>query len=92
VDLPADRPLHELGFDSLMATELKNALLADGIDAPLGRLLGGPSVEEIAEMVRPAATADVHGPDAPDASTALWWTHVAAGLVAFALGLLVARC
>lgn len=91
--LPLEQPLMELGFDSLMATELKNALLADGLDVPLGRLLGGPSVEEIAIMVEarqaaaepppPAAPTDL--PDAPppadDLPSWMIWSHLAAALV-----------
>lgn len=89
--LPTDRRLHDVGYDSLMATELKNLLLADGVDAPMGRLLGGPSVDEIVEMVAPRA------PGPPPAATAspaavLVWTHVAAGIVAFGLGVLWSAC
>jgi acyl transferase domain-containing protein/aryl carrier-like protein len=49
-DIDPQQPLMELGFDSLMATELNNALVAEGIDVPLGRLLGGPSLEELQIM------------------------------------------
>jgi aryl carrier-like protein len=88
--LPPTLQLADLGFDSLMATELKTALLADGLDVPLGRLLGGPSLEELAMMVvarLPAADAEAtamasasaHIDDEPDRT--LIWTHLAAVLV-----------
>ncbi|MEZ4237182.1 MAG: beta-ketoacyl reductase [Myxococcota bacterium] len=85
--LPEDQLLADLGFDSLMATELKATLLADGLDVPLGRLLGGPSVAELANMVvarlpdAPAALeAAEEGPDG-----LLLWTHLAAVIVGIGL-------
>ncbi len=91
--LALDRPLHDFGFDSLIATELKNSLLTDGIDVPMGRLLGGPSVQELADMVRPqqsrSATATSNENDVPHA---LWWTHVAAILVGLGAGVLIGSC
>jgi acyl carrier protein len=85
--------LSDLGFDSLMATELKTALLADGLDVPLGRLLGGPSLEELANMVvarlpaperaAPVAASERAAADGPDGT--LFWTHLAALLVGIGL-------
>jgi len=78
-------PLAERGFDSLMATELKAALLSDGIDVPLGRLLGGPSPDEIAAM---AVARRGEIPDAPPGPSDVWillWTHAAVAVVAAAL-------
>ncbi|MCA9493435.1 MAG: KR domain-containing protein, partial [Myxococcales bacterium] len=90
--LPPDVPLADLGFDSLMATELKAGLLAEGVDVPLGRLLAGPSVEELARMAGaraevadpvPAVDAEAASEEGPD--RLLWWTHLAAVVVGIAL-------
>ncbi|MBX2799665.1 MAG: SDR family NAD(P)-dependent oxidoreductase [Myxococcales bacterium] len=83
--------LADKGLDSLMATELKAALLADGLDVPLGRLLGGPSVEEIAVMIEGRVATEAQPVSPPsDAgaglpSRVLAWTHLAAVLVGIAL-------
>jgi hypothetical protein len=83
--LATDVPLAERGFDSLMATELKSALLADGVDVPLGRLLGGPSPDEITAMAV-ARRADVPDlPQGPSDLRLLLWTHAAVAVVAAAL-------
>ncbi|NCG18265.1 MAG: SDR family NAD(P)-dependent oxidoreductase, partial [Rhodobacterales bacterium] len=65
-DTPLDpmQPLLDLGFDSLMATELNQALLKEGIELPVGRLLGGPSIDELvtmalARMAPPPSTKEV---------------------------------
>ncbi|HYN20124.1 MAG TPA: condensation domain-containing protein, partial [Thermoanaerobaculia bacterium] len=48
----SDSHLSELGFDSLMAAELKNALEEEqGISLPLAVLLDGPTLEELARVV-----------------------------------------
>ncbi|MCB9698932.1 MAG: acyltransferase domain-containing protein [Alphaproteobacteria bacterium] len=90
--LPPDLPLADLGFDSLMATELKAGLLAEGVDVPLGRLLAGPSVEELARMAgartsvpEPPAAAEAVEAGEPAPDRLLWWTHLAAVVVGIAL-------
>lgn len=88
--LPEGQPLADLGFDSLMATELKQRLLQEGVDLPLGRILSGPSVAEMVEMATARAAPAPHA--APDAAPAdehpdalWWWTHLAAVIVGIAL-------
>jgi acyl transferase domain-containing protein/acyl carrier protein len=91
--LPVEQPLSDLGFDSLMATELKSVLLTDELDVPLGRLLGGPSLEELALM----AAARMPQPQEPQMQQlvtpssgegpelTLLWTHLAALIVGIGL-------
>ena len=80
-----------------MATELKSALLDDGLDVPMGRLLGGPSLEELSIMAlarldlggapEPAAAAPGSPPvPAPPSGppAVLLWTHLAAVIVGIA--------
>ncbi len=51
-DLPLDVPLLELGFDSLMAVELRTWLHnALGIDVPTMKIMRGPTVRQLAELV-----------------------------------------
>jgi acyl transferase domain-containing protein/nucleoside-diphosphate-sugar epimerase/acyl carrier protein len=88
--VPMDRPLIELGFDSLMATELKNVLLADGVDVPLGRLLGGPSLDELVAMTLPRmapapSPADALADDDGDVPAWMVWSHLAAAIVGAAV-------
>ncbi len=50
--LDQDQPLDRLGFDSLMAIELKNSLQRSlGVDLPIVNFLEGPSVVELGEQV-----------------------------------------
>ncbi len=50
--LPPDRPLTELGLDSLVGTELKNHCRAElGTDLPLERLLTGASLDDLVELL-----------------------------------------
>ncbi len=98
--LAAETPLMELGFDSLMATELKRFLQDDGIDVPLGRLLGGPSIEELVIMAQARAQETVQTPvlERPEREEApvveaedgklpahLIWSHLAAGILGIAI-------
>jgi phthiocerol/phenolphthiocerol synthesis type-I polyketide synthase D len=46
--LDATAPLSSLGFDSLMAVQLKNRVQLDlAVEIPLAQLLCGPTVEEL---------------------------------------------
>jgi malonyl CoA-acyl carrier protein transacylase/aryl carrier-like protein len=92
--LPIDAPLLEFGFDSLMATELRTTLLQAGVDVPLGRLLGGPSIEELLIMARARQAPQDRdaSPETPeDMPSFLIWSHAAAAIVgaAIATGLFV---
>ncbi len=47
-----DTPLTSLGLDSLMAVELMNRIEGDiGLSVPMGKVLAGPSVRELAEIM-----------------------------------------
>jgi aryl carrier-like protein len=84
--LPVGAPLADFGFDSLMATELAGVLAKDGLSVPIGRLLAGPSLEEIANMVAARAPAPVAAPAAAEgADRTLLWTHLAAVIVGIGL-------
>ena len=51
--LNPDQPLNTLGIDSLMAIELKNTIEARlGVTIPIATLLQGPSLRELAEVIR----------------------------------------
>ncbi len=45
------QPLMDLGMDSLMAVQVRNALDEGGFDLPIARLIGGPSIDEIRAML-----------------------------------------
>ncbi|MEN0064951.1 MAG: SDR family NAD(P)-dependent oxidoreductase [Myxococcota bacterium] len=92
--LAHDEPIGRLGFDSLMATELKSSLKADGLEVPLGRLLGGPSLDELVVMVMARFTpsdsleesASSVVDTAKDGPSLVFWSH----LTVFILGLAIA--
>ncbi len=45
------QPLLELGLDSLLAVELKNALAEAGVDLPVARVMTGPSLDRLTALV-----------------------------------------
>jgi aryl carrier-like protein len=57
LDLPPDRVLDpeksliDLGLDSLLAVELKNAILDGGVDIPVARVMTGPPLSTVVSMV-----------------------------------------
>ena len=57
-ELDVAQPLGELGFDSMMAVNMRNALMELGIDLPLYLLNGGPSVVELSAYVMRMAERD----------------------------------
>jgi aryl carrier-like protein len=69
-----DKPLTELGLDSLMAVELRNWMEAElRVDLPLVELMQGPSITRLAELLlvrltagdAPRADRPAEGPTAP---------------------------
>jgi acyl transferase domain-containing protein/aryl carrier-like protein len=87
-----DRSLLELGLDSLMAATLRSALADGGVQVPVARLLGGPSIDELAAVVggvlgaeRPQQT-----PQAPQAGLDPLVSHLLAS--AFAVLLTATLC
>jgi microcystin synthetase protein McyG len=57
-----DLTLLELGFDSLMAIQLRNAIRSQlGADVPIGKLFDSTSVEALTEMVHDRLAAPAAG-------------------------------
>ncbi|MCB9684850.1 MAG: SDR family NAD(P)-dependent oxidoreductase [Alphaproteobacteria bacterium] len=56
-DLDPDTSLHDLGLDSLLAIDLKNALAEAGVDLPIARVVVGPSPSVLAAEVDAALPA-----------------------------------
>ncbi|MCB9677472.1 MAG: SDR family NAD(P)-dependent oxidoreductase [Alphaproteobacteria bacterium] len=104
-DSPVDpgRPLGDYGMDSLMAVQVRNGLDDGGFEVPIARLIGGPSVEEIAAILLstlPAAEAPFAAaatpvdevewylrPPVTHALVALWALVVGAAIMWTAMGL-----
>ena len=71
--LEPDRPLDQLGLDSLMAVELKHRLKRDvGVDVPLGRLLDDLTVEDLARVLHEAIPEASAGVPVPAEPTGKW--------------------
>jgi acyl carrier protein len=65
--LDADMPLSSLGFDSLMAVQLRNKIRADlVIEIPLPEFLTGPTVAELNALI----AGRLGGPEATGAAPA----------------------
>ncbi|WP_435021132.1 amino acid adenylation domain-containing protein [Tundrisphaera sp. TA3] len=86
--IDVDRPLNQLGFDSIMAMELNVAVEAQlGLALPLTTLLEGPSIARLAEATlgpatAPASSVTAGGPDAGTpslAQQAMWYAHQLSG-------------
>jgi acyl transferase domain-containing protein/aryl carrier-like protein len=50
-ELDRDQPLLDVGLDSLLAVELKNRMMDDGVDVPVARVMTGPSIHQVAQMI-----------------------------------------
>lgn len=93
--LDPNKPLLEMGLDSLLAIELKNALDEGGVDLPVARIMTGPSVAVIRTMVVAVlderAPVDVTAGAAPASAPAVEGSApnpVLTHLVAVAVGML----
>jgi thioester reductase-like protein len=65
-----DTPLTSLGLDSLMAVELMNRIEGDiGLSVPMGKVLAGPSIRELADIILTMMSDSGSGDDA-DADSA----------------------
>jgi len=49
--LDRDRPLLEMGLDSLLAVQLKNDIMDGGVDVPVAKVITGPSITRINALV-----------------------------------------
>ena len=49
--LDLDKPLLDVGLDSLLAVELKNRIMDHGVDVPVARVMTGPSVAQVTQMI-----------------------------------------
>jgi hypothetical protein len=65
-----DRPLSELGLDSLMATQIKNQLDRIAGSLPLARLLDGPSINELVDAILSLGEQEVADAGIPIAAAA----------------------
>jgi phthiocerol/phenolphthiocerol synthesis type-I polyketide synthase D len=74
--LDLDTPLPDLGFDSMMAIQARNALASGfGLDVPLRDLLLGRTLAELADLVAQAGPVPPAAPppaDAPPAEETVW--------------------
>ena len=67
-------PLSSVGFDSLMAVQLKNRIETDlGVVVPMIQFLQGPSVDELAPAVLRVVEAEPRNAEGPGASAAERW-------------------
>jgi len=54
-----DRPLAEMGWDSLMSTELKNRFVAElGVDVPMQTLIAGATIADVVRTIEERLTLD----------------------------------
>ncbi|MCA9490227.1 MAG: SDR family NAD(P)-dependent oxidoreductase [Myxococcales bacterium] len=51
-------PLWDQGMDSMMVLELRNRIVRDGVQLPVNRMIAGPSLEEITQMLIAALEVD----------------------------------
>jgi len=75
--LDREQPLLELGLDSLLAVELKNALMDGGVDVPVARVMTGPSIAQINQMV--LTVLDERPPPPSSEAETLEWATARAG-------------
>jgi len=83
-DIPADLPLTQLGLDSLMAVEIKNAVEhTSGATLEIVDLIGGHSLHELAGTLKNGSQNTDHPPSAPQSQSfpltpgqeSLWLIH-----------------